>query len=262
MRNRSIAIGGSILPSFLGVLLVALLSAPLTAQAQDPQRGMRLSPENLQAAWAIEAKHVATKLELSEEATAKLVKSHADAQKAFAEAMNKKREEMRAEGGDRQGVRGTFRTVFVELRKAEREKFSTALSEFLTEDQTKKAVSQLGTFSSSLDRMVHLVAGFKLEDKQAKALDQLFAYNLEQAKLWTEDAAEQQDFAALREKMTALKTKLDTDLAEILSNEQLEVWKEATTYRGRGFGGGGQTGPRDGRGRGAGSNAAPSGPAE
>ena len=110
--------------------------------------------------------------------------------------------------------------------------------------------------------MVHLVAGFKLEDKQAKALDLLFAYNLEQAKLWTEDSAEQQDFAALREKMTALKTKLDTDLAEILSNEQLEVWKEATTYRGRGFGGGGQTGPRDGRGRGAGSNAAPSGPAE
>lgn len=58
-------------------------------------------------------------------------------------------------------------------------------------------------------------------------------------------AGEQQDFAALREKMTALKTKLDTDLAQILSNEQLETWKQATTFRGRQAGGGGQGARRE-----------------
>ena len=60
-----------------------------------------------------------------------------------------------------------------------------------------------------------------------------------------------QDFTALREKMTALKTKLDADLAELLSEEQLETWKEATTFRGRGAGGRGQVGRgQGGRGQG------------
>jgi len=242
-------------------LFVFFLLAP--AHAQAPARGMRMSPANTQAAWAIEAKYVANKLELSEEYTGKLVKAYTDARNGYIEAMNAKREEIRGQGGNRRSMGRAFRAAFEEVRKAEREKLSTALSEFLTEEQTKKALSQLGTFSSSLDRMVHTLAGFKVgEEKQAKALDLVFAYSAQQTKLWTQGPGEQQDFGAIREKMADMKVKLDTKLADILSNEQMAVWKEGTTYRGRALGGSGQTGPRDGRGRGGRGGSAPSGPAK
>ena len=245
MRKRNLAAAGRGIASLAGILLVVFLFATATAHAQGPGRAARMTPEQLKAAWTLEAKHVAGKLELAEEATGKLVKAYTDAQTAYGEAVNKKREEMRAEGGDREGARGAIRTAFEEIRKSERDKFAAALAAFLTEEQAKKAVDQLGGFNNSLDRMVHVLAGFKLEDKQAKAFDLVFAYSLEQAKLWTPGAGEQQDFAALREKMTALNTKLDTDLAQILSNEQLETWKQATTFRGRQAGGGGQGARRE-----------------
>lgn len=244
-----------------GALLVFFLLTP--AHAQAPGRGMRLSPANTQAAWAAEAKHVANKLELPEESAGKLVKAYAEARNGYIESMNAKREEMRGAGGDRQSMGRAFRAAIEEVRKVEREKFSKALSEFLTEEQTKKALNHLGTFSSSLDRMVHTLTGFKLgEEKQAKSLDLVFAYTAEQAKLWSQGPGEQQDFGAMREKMADMKAKLDTKMADILSNEQMAVWNEATTYRGRALGGGGQTGPRDGRGRGAGGGSANSSPAE
>ncbi len=244
MRKRNLATAGRGLASLAGILFLVFLFATTTAQAQGPGRAARMTPEQLKAAWALEARHVAGKLGLAEEATGKLVKAYTDAQTAYTEAVNKKREELRA-GGDREGARGAMRTAFEEIRKSERDKFATALAGFLTEEQAKTALGQLGGFSNSLDRMVHVLAGFKLEDKQVKAFDLVFAYSLEQAKLWTPGTGEQQDFAALREKMTALKTKLDTDLAEILSNEQLETWKQATTFRGRGAGGGGQGARRE-----------------
>lgn len=242
-------------------LLAVFLLAP--AHAQAPGRGMRMAPANTQAAWATEAKHVANKLDLPEEPAGKLVKAYTEARNGYIASMNAKREEMRGASGDRRSMGSAFRAAIEEVRKTEREKFSTALSEFLTEEQTKKALNRLGTFSSSLDRMVHTLTGFKLGDeKQAKTLDLVFAYNAELAKLWSQGPGEQQDFGAMREKMAEMKAKLDTKMADILSNEQMAVWNDATTYRGRALGGGGQTGPRDGRGRGAGGGSASSSPAE
>ncbi len=258
MSKRNVMMVGNTLVAVASAVLIVLFLTAAAAQAQGPGRPPRLTPEQSKAAWAIEAKHVAGKLELSEEATGKLVKAYSDAQTAYAESMNKKREELQAQGGDREGMRGAFRKAMEEVRTAEREKFSAALAAFLNEEQTKKVVSQLGGFNGSLDNMVNILAGFKLEDKQAKALDLVLAYTLEQTKLWTQATGEQQDFAALREKMTALKTKLDTDLGEILSNEQLAKWKEATAPRGRGgFGGGGQGARREDSGAGAGGESAP-----
>lgn len=222
------------------------------AYAQGPGRPEGMTPEQLKAAWALEAKHVAGKLKLEEDATGKLVKSYADAQTAYASAVTKKREEMRAEGGEGGGARGAQRAALEEIRKTENDKWATALAEFLTEEQVKTVTAQLGGFSNTLDRMIHILAGFKLEDQQAKAFDLVFAYNREQGKLWTPGAGGSQDFAALREKMTALKTKLDADLSEILSTEQLETWKQATAFRGRGAGGRGEVGRgQGGRGQGA-----------
>lgn len=251
MRKRNHAAARRVLILMAGIPCAVFLLAATLAHAQGPGRAEGMTPEQLKAAWALEAKHVAGKLKLEEDATGKLVKTYTDAQTAYADAITKKREEMRSEGGERGGARGATRTVFEEVRKAESDKWATALAEFLTEEQVKVATTQLGGFSNTLDRMVHILARFELGDKQGKAVDRVFTYNLEQGKLWTPGTGGSQDFTALREKMAALKTKLDADLAELLSEEQLETWKEATTFRGRGAGGRGQVGRgQGGRGQG------------
>ena len=56
------------------------------------------------------------------------------------------------------------------------------------------------------------------------------------------------DFQSMRSAMQELKGKLDADLAEILSEEQLAAWKTGTTQRGRGGPPGGfQRGPGQSR---------------
>jgi hypothetical protein len=215
--------------------ILAAFSAP--AEAQAPARGMRLSPEQAKAAWATEAQHVAKKLALSEEAAEKLRKTYVATRTDFDSEMQKKREELREQSDDRRAAMRAYRETYEEARVAQGEKFSKALSDFLTEEKATKAAGHLTRFSSVLDYMVHILAGFELGEKRDKALDLVFAYSREQAKLWAEASGEEPDFAGMREKMMALKTKLDTNLGDILSNEQTIKWKEATTYRGRGFGG-------------------------
>ena len=182
------------------------------------QRG-GLSPEKQQAAQKIQAQYVAKKLKLSDDNTSKLVAAYLKARKSLTDA--------------RQALaRGDFQ-AYRDLSDKEREKLEGELGKFLKEKQVKKAMESLGTLNTSWDRMVDALAGFKLEEKQLnKALDKVNAYVIDSAKLMQE-ARESGSFQEIRPKYQELREKLNKAMEGILSEEQLEQWKQVTARRGR-----------------------------
>lgn len=218
------------------ILLFALAIAPTSSEAQQAVGfGPRLSPEDAKAAWAAEARHMAKRLGVTEEATTKLVEAHQAARTSFAASIEQKREELRTEGGeDRDARRAAYRRMYQETSAAEREKLRTALAAFLSEEQVAKAVELLGSFSVQMgymDYMVSILLGYNLGEKQDKALELVTNYILEQTALREKLSGEGADFTAVREKMAAAKSQLDESLATILSEEQLAQWKTATTFQ-------------------------------
>lgn len=229
---------------FVGVLVVAVILVSLPVHAQrGGGRGPRLSGEQSKAAWAVEAKYVAGTLSLSEEVSGKLAGAYEAAHTSFGAAMAKKREEMQNSGDDRSARWAAYRKAQQETTAAEREKLKKALSEFLKEEQTIKAMEKLGIFSMRLDSMVHTLAGFTLGEKEAKALEKVYAYALGEAKLFEGSSGQQGNSEELRGKMETLKKDLDAALAGILSEEQLGQWKTATARPSRGGRGTPQAGP-------------------
>jgi hypothetical protein len=214
---------------FWGIVVVLAL-VPMAVQAQPGgERGDRLSPEDAKKAWALEARHVAGKLELSKDATAKLTEAFAAARTGYAKAMAAKREELSADTRDRSSRYAAYRKTGEEVATAEREKFEKALTAFLTEEQVKKALERLGSFNRRWDDMVHTLAGFDLGEKQTEALELVNQYVVDQSKLYATASGSEGDFTALRDKMTEMKTALDKSLSALLSEEQLAKWTEATT---------------------------------
>jgi hypothetical protein len=198
-----------------------------------------MTPEETQAAWTLEASHVAGKLKLSGEQTTKLVDAYKKARESGDEALSKAREEARANADteDRQAMFQAMREAQGKVTKAETEKFAKAVSEFLDKEKTETAVKQLGTFSGSLDEMVNTVAGLKLDnEKQAKALDIVSAYTVESTAA-REKAMAGGDREAMRAVFEEQRTKLNEAMGKVLSEEQLAKWTEATARRGGGRGG-------------------------
>ena len=210
-------------------LLVSLVWAP-DATAQFGGRGPRLSEEKREAAWALHAKTVAKKLGLNKEQTEKLVASYKSARQSYGSAI---REVMGAgAGGDR-------RERFRKLRETQGGKLQAAFKEFLSEEQLEKATASLGSFDSSGDRMIDLLASFGLgEEKLDKGLDQVSSYIVKVDEV-RRKAIASGDFMSMRGPRQELKEKLDTAIAALLSEEQLTKWKEATQRRRGGPGGGG-----------------------
>ena len=212
-------------------IVVALCFAAFV-QAQTPRRGRpRMSQRETVAAWTLQATHVAGTLALSEEQTAKLV----DAYKQVREtSLREKIEEAREniDPADREARSRAIREAREEVAKAEMAKIEKALSG-LDEEKVKKAVAQLGTFSSEWDRMVRIVAGLKLGDKQAKALELVTAYIVDYTAARNEASASG-DREATRRLRQELSTELEDGLKAILSEKQMAFWNDMTSRRGRG----------------------------
>lgn len=217
----------------IGALAAALLVS-LTATAQPgpgggPGMRARLAPEQAEAAWKLEAQHVASKLGLSEDNTTKLVDAYIKARKDYQTALEERRSSMER-GPD---AREAMRKAMLEVADSARENLKKAVAAFLDEKQTEAAVQRLGTFDFRWDQMVHTIAGFNLGEKQADALELINTYVIESRNLMrsrTEAGSPPEDF---REKAMTLRAKLDEDLSKILSEEQMTQWKQAV-----GFGGG------------------------
>ena len=218
---------GSLIARVWGLIALCalgLLVGPPGALAQDDRP--EFTPEKRAAAQEVEAKCVAKSLNLSEEVTGQLVTAYKAARKSHREAMEKIRE---SEEGDR----ASRFQQYLELNDSDRGKLESALKEFLTEDQVKKAIESLGTFAWRWDRYVDTLAGFELdEEKLYQALGLVNTYIVDISKAGSE-ARKNSDWEAWRTIRREHKEKLDTGLATVLSAEQLAQWTEATTRRRR-----------------------------
>ncbi len=206
--------------SILVLALVAALCSTMSVQAQ------RMSPEDAQAAWTLQASHVAGKLELSKEQTTKLVDAYRKARESYPEVLGKARKEARAKAApeERRGMGRIMREVQQKVAKAETEKFAKDVGTFLGKKKTKQAARQLGRFSGSLDKIVNIVAGLELDKaKQAKALDIVSAYDAEST------AARQKAMAggdrdAMRAVSETQRAKLNEAMSKVLSEEEFRTW--------------------------------------
>lgn len=225
------------LKTTIAALTLALTFAWVTDAAAQRGRGggFRLDPEKADAAWSLQAQGVAKQIEVSGDALEKLTKAYKAARKSQGEAI---RELMSGGGG---GGPGRFMEMR-EISEEERGKLREALDAFLNDDQTKKAVESLGTFSGQWDRFVNTIAGFQLEEKKLYMALNLIAKNVVESDAARSEAMANMDFESMRTATQNLKANLDDGLAMILSKEDFTKWTEATARRGRGrggFGGGG-----------------------
>jgi Spy/CpxP family protein refolding chaperone len=214
------------------ILLSTVFLTPFdTAFAQGrPGAGPGVrSVQNVERAWELQAKGVAAELALTPELTGKLVDAYKAARQNHAKALQAGLQES---GAERRDI-DTFRKV----NDAEKVKFEAAVKEFLTPEQTAKAVTTLGSFNRRWDRLVAVLDTLKLDEASlSKAMTRVAAYAAESDQVMRA-AMEKDDFESARGDMTKLREKLDTDLAGILTPEQLAVWKETTAMRGgRGMG--------------------------
>ncbi len=213
------------LPRSLTVASVLAVAAtfPLFAEAQGVGAS-RLSDADREAAWTLQAKGVAASLDLTMDEAVKLSEVYSASRSSLEASVEKLADS---------GERGPGR--FEAYRKAadeERAKLKTELAEFLSPEAAEKATATLGTFSRQWDRMAHTIAGFGLEEeKRNKALELVAGYVVESDAAMREAFA-QQDWQSVRTKVQESKSTLDSSLAEVMTEDQLASWKEATTYRG------------------------------
>jgi len=190
---------------------------------------LQLSPEQQQAAWALEAKSLAREAKLSDEVTENVVAAYRVARGSHQKAL----QEAIASGGGGGGF-GHFQGTR-EVNEAEAGKLQAALGEFLQNEQLTEIMATLGTFNREWDVMVDTLAGFELGEEGLYAgLQHVNGYVLRSTKA-LEEARANFDFESMRSAREEIKGELDTALASILSEEQLAKWKAATARR-RGFG--------------------------
>jgi len=203
--------------AFLGMFVALFLLGTLVdAQAQMRRRGPQLTPEKQTAVQELEAKYVAKSLKLSNDATKKLVAVYQKARTNLQEAVQAL--------PDDSGYQ-----AYRELIVKEREKLEKELKGFLDDKQTEKAIKYLGTFSTSWDRMVDTLIGFKLDEKKLyEALGKVEVYLNESA-----ETRGSGDRETMRTKLREIKEKLDGELKSLLSEKEMEQWMEATTRRRR-----------------------------
>lgn len=215
----------------LSVLFVlALTSAAVYAQQPSARPRFGLAPEKADAAQTLEAQHVAGKLGLSKENTAKLVAAYKDARKAYGEAS--RRDIEKPQEGAPVDPQARMKARREQQQKAAAEACAAlkkTVSAFLNESQANTVVEKLGIFDMQWDMMVDTLAGFNLGEKQDKALELVNGYVVERNASMKTLFGGGGDASGLREKLSAMKAKLDQDLAAVLSEEQLAKWKETTT---------------------------------
>lgn len=210
----------------IGVLsivgLIFMFGNPTAVEAQAGRGGPQLELEKARAAWTLAAQGVAKELGLNNKATSQLID-------AYTAARGSHRKALEGLSGGREGFQASR-----ELTDKERDKLETVLKGFLSDEQAGKALASLGAFSGEWDRMLDVLAGFKLGDEPLyKALPLISTYVIDYDQARSKAIANQ-DWQSMRSARQGLKEKLDAGLAEIFSQEQLATWKEATAPRRRG----------------------------
>ena len=211
--------------TFLFVVLLMVSIEPVFAQGAG-RGGFQMDPKDREAVWSLEAKTVATELGLDAEKSEKL---HA-AYKVSRERLQKAIEAIPT------GESDVFRARFESRRKArlaENETFAKDLAAFLDEAQSKKAVEQLTVFIGRGDMTVKSLSDIVTNPETLlKAMKVLNAHLIKLDKEIAGSMAGGEGVAEeRREQRRKMVEELNTEMAKVLSEEEMTKWKESTADR-------------------------------
>jgi len=185
-----------------------LASSRCYAQEQQRWQLMVTPPENARAVWSLQARHVASELELDREASRKLMQTYVSARQEHLDKVKALPQ-----------TRESFRQ-FWEITWEAKAALEKSLVEAIGEEKGKKAAEAIGGFSFLSDHMTADVLA-----AQRKALAAVLDYQTAVNKILKE-AREAGSFEGTREKFTALFTELGEKASAIYSEQQLDEWRQ------------------------------------
>ncbi|MDP2898585.1 MAG: hypothetical protein Q8Q12_18765 [bacterium] len=202
------AVARTVCALLAGASLVALVSVRSYAQEEERWKVFTTPPENVQVVWFLQARHVASELDLDREASRNLTRAYTAAREEHLKKLEALPKEPDSMG------------KFMEIRDEAASALEKSLVEALGEEKGKKASALLGGFSLLFD---HLVAD--ILTAQTKALTALFKYEEVGIKAMKE-ARESGSWEGMREKLRPAVVELGKQASSIYSQQQLNEWKE------------------------------------
>jgi Spy/CpxP family protein refolding chaperone len=195
-------------------------------------RAMQPMPiERARAAWEAQARVVAETLKLESHAAGGLTQAYVDARARHRQADEDLRAQIaakREEGESGREAIGELRQKLLELNRTAPEELRKTLGALLSEEQTNKAMASLGLFSRQWDLMADAILGFHLDgEKTSRAM----AATLEFIEATGRGRTPRQDGREPPARPTDARAKLDEALKSILTGEQFEKFREATSPR-------------------------------
>jgi len=186
----------------------AVASSPSYAQEQEEWRLFVTAPENARTVWFLQARHVASELELDREASRELMR-------AYFSARQEHREKVEALPRTGEGLRDFWR-IGEEARSSQEK----SLVEALGKEKGQKAAVALGAFNFLSDNIAADILA-----TQNEALASVFEYQ-ENVNKAVNEAREDNAWEDLREKFSELTMKLAEKVSAIFSEEQMSEWEE------------------------------------
>ncbi len=184
------------------------LAAPSHAQEDERWQLFRKPPENARAVWYIQARAVASELELDRDASRQLMRTYGSARQAHLEKVEALPQTQEA-----------FQQV-MEIGREARSSLEKSLVEALGEEKGKKAGALLGAFNFFFDHMV--ADTLAAENKSVAAI---LKYQATFGKVMRE-AFEAGSFDGVQEKLRPPTVELGKQATLIWSEQQLAEWQE------------------------------------
>jgi len=187
---------------------LALTSSPSYAQQEERWKLFTTPPENAREVWFLQARHVASELELERQERGRLLRAYISARQEHVE-------KVKALPQTPESIR-----QFWQIREEAKSSLETSLVEALGDEKGKKAADALGAFNFLSDNMAADILA-----AQKNALASLFKYQ-EGVNKVIEEAREAGSWEGMREKFTALGRELGSNVSVIFSDAQMAKWKE------------------------------------
>jgi len=186
----------------------ALASSPSYAQQEEQWRLFVTPPENVRTVWFLQARQVASELELERQDRGKLTR-------AYTSARQEHLDKIKALPQTAESLR-----EFGEIGKQAASSLEKSLVEALGEEKGKKAASALGGFNFFFD---HILADILAA--QNKAVSGVLKYQQVFSKALRE-AREAGSYEGVQEKLEGPTGELMKGASAIYSEEQLAEWEE------------------------------------
>lgn len=212
-------------------LCLAFAATPALAQEKDPVQddqprlNRKISLEDREAAWNLEALGYSHNLKLSEEASAQVVRAYTSSRVRLQEAFS-----TAARGGDgdspgRKGpaMGGNTALMLSQLMNKERMKLLENLRPALAGTQLEHAMLTLGSFSNDWDRMTHAITGFEFSrEKTFVVLSPIEDFIAGMSETLYRSGSREE----MQQQMQALRTELIMSMSNLLDEAQRKTFRQ------------------------------------